>query len=88
MSRFRKTTFGELKAGDQFALSGFGLIEQLADNGQEPIMNIKLPIYGVVCNADGSLKDEFKDYPFNVVCLRDGSPRTFKDHEIVYVESK
>lgn len=72
----QKTTFGQLDPGDHFTNSAH---EADNDTGyaaiEDSILNVKL-------------RDRH-DYrtdrgPFNVVCLEDGRPRTFRDEETVY----
>lgn len=73
----RKTTFGELKQGDQFALG-----ETYVKRGDH--LNIKVAP-AVICDASGAPSDNI---PFNVISLMDGRVRTFRDEEPVWVGVK
>jgi len=73
--KIKETTFGQLKRGDRFALSR-GAFESDSDN----LMNIKVDM-AMLCDPVA----QAHGVPFNVICLGDGRPRTFRPEEKVLV---
>jgi hypothetical protein len=78
-AKLLKTTFGEIKAGDIFCLS-----LSHPEYGME-YMNVKMDGFGVYRGKDGkTILPENEEYPFNVIGLGDGRPRTFCDKSNIY----
>lgn len=70
----RRTTFGQLKRGDRFALS-----ESHLQDGE--YLNMKVDP-AVLCDYPFP----GPKIPFNVVSLLDGRPRTFSDEEPIWIQ--
>lgn len=75
-----QTTFGELKPGATFALA-----VKHFDYGLE-FLNIKLAGYAAWRGPENKRDLANEKYPFNVIALGEGRPRTFRDEEKVYVQ--
>lgn len=73
-----RVPFGELENGDLFCLS-VGHPEY----GKQ-FLNVKMQGFGVYRGKDGKTITTSETYPFNVIELGTGSPRTFLNDEMVY----
>lgn len=73
-----RVTFGEIEPGTLFGLAP-------AHFAYTQFLNVKLGGEGVWQSDDPKKQDVNQAYPFNVVSLDGGRPRTFHDDEKVFI---